>query len=134
MSGDGASARASAARRASPPDKDAGIFVAGKAEFLQQIQRPVTARPPSRVEPRLDIGQGRGETGQIGFLRQVLDRCAGLGKPLAGIGLHQPGGDAQQGRFARTVAPDEADPVAGRDRQSRAGKQRRRTEGQADVL
>ncbi len=74
------------------------------------------------VEPGLDIGEGRGETGQIGFLRQVLDRRAGLREALTGIGLHQPGGDAQQGRLARTVAADEADPVAGRDGQTRAGQ------------
>jgi hypothetical protein len=55
-------------------------------------------------------------------------------KPLAGIGLDLPGGDAQQSRFARAVAPDQADPVAGCNRQSRAGKQWRHTEGEADVL
>src|SRR6202011_2445043 len=108
-------------------------FVAGKTEFLEKIQRPVPTVRRSTVKSRLDISQGCAETGQIGFLRQVLDRCAGLSKPLAGIGLYQSGGDAQQSRFARTVPPDQADPVAGCNRQSRAGKQRRCTEGQTDV-
>ena len=110
------------------------VFVARKAEFLEQIQRAVATVRRRGVKPRLDISQGGAEAGQIGFLRQVLDRRAGLGEALAGIGLHQPGGDAQQCRFAGTVAPDQADPVAGGDGQPRAGKQRRHTEGQADVL
>jgi len=82
------------------------IFVAGKAEFLEQIQRAVPTVHRRAVKPRLDISQGCAETGQIGFLRQVLDGCAGLSKPLAGVGLCQSGGDAQQCRFARTVAPE----------------------------
>ena len=74
------------------------------------------------VEPGLDIGEGGGEAGQIGFLRQVLDRGARLSEALTGIGLHQSSGDAQQGRLARAVAAYEADPVAGRDGQTRAGQ------------
>ena len=50
------------------------IFVAGKTELLQQIQRPVPTVRRRAVKPRLDISQGCAETGQIGFLRQVLDR------------------------------------------------------------
>ena len=97
-------------------------FVAGEAEFLQQIKRPVMAVRRKSVEPGLDIGEGGGETGQIGFLRQLLDRRSRLRKAFAGLGLHQSGGDAQQGRFARAVVADEADPVAGRDGQTRAGQ------------
>ena len=58
----------------------------------------------------------------------------GWAKRSPASGWHQPGGDAQQRGFARAVAPDQADAVAGRDRQPRAGKQRRGPEGQADVL
>ena len=133
MSGEGASARASAAVCFAAGQRHR-IFVAGKTEFLQQIQRPVPTVRRRAVKPRLDISQGCAETGQIGFLRQVLDRCAGLSKPVAGIGLYQPGGDAQQCRFARAVAPDQTDPVAGCNRQHRAGKQRHHTEAEADVL
>ena len=74
------------------------------------------------LEPGLDIGEGAGEASLIGLLRQVLDRCAGLDETLTGIGLHQSGGHAQQGRLARAVAADEADSVAGRDSQTGAGK------------
>ena len=83
--------------------------------------RPVTAVRYS-VKPGFDIGEGGGEAGEIGFLRQVLDRRPRLSEAFAGIGLHQSGGDAQQGRFARAVVADQADPVAGRDGQTRAGQ------------
>jgi hypothetical protein len=82
----------------------------------------VTAFRRCIVKPSLDIGEGGGEAGQIGFLRQVLDRRLRLSEVFAGIGLHQSGGDAQQGRFARAVAAYEADPVVGRDGQTRAGQ------------
>ena len=62
-----------------------------------------------------------------------MDRRPRLSEAFSGIGLYQSGGYAQQGRFAGAVAPDEADPVAGRDGQARAGQERRRPEGQADV-
>jgi hypothetical protein len=48
-----------------------------------------------RAKPRLDIGQGVREAGQIRFLRQIVDCSAGLGEAIPGIGLHQPGRNAQ---------------------------------------
>ena len=134
MSGEGASTRARAARRASPPDRVAGRFVAGQAELLQQIAGAVAVGVGFGDQPGLDIGEGGGEAGQIGFLRQIADGGAGLGEAAAGIRLHQAGGDAQQGGFARAVAPDQAHPVAGRDGQSGAGQQRRGAEAEADIL
>ncbi len=86
------------------------------------------------VKPGIDISESGAEPGQIGFLGQVLDRRPRLSEAFSGIGLYQSGGYVQQGRFAGAVAPDEADPVAGRDGQARAGQERRRPEGQADVL
>ena len=82
----------------------------------------MTAARRCIVKPGLDICERGDEAGQIGFLRQVLDRRPGLGEAFAGIGLHQRGGNAQQGRFARAVAAYEADAVAGRDGQTRAGQ------------
>ena len=123
--------------------RGAARLAAGKRAGSSSPERPSSlSRYSARWRPsavrgaktRLDIGQRGGEPGQIGFLRQIVDRRAGLGEALSGIGLDEPGGDAQQGRFARAVAPDEADPVAGRDGQPRAGKQRRHPEGEADVL
>ena len=62
------------------------------------------------AKPRLDVGEGVREAGQIRFLRQIVDCGAWLGEAIPGIGLHQPGGNAQQGGFAGAVAPDQADP------------------------
>jgi hypothetical protein len=52
-----------------------------------------------------------------------VDCGAGLSEAIPRIGLHQPGRNAQQGRLAGAVAPDQADPVVGRNGQLRAGKQ-----------
>jgi hypothetical protein len=57
------------------------------------------------VKPRLDIGQGGGEAGQIGFLRQIADRGAGLGEAMPRIRLHQPGRNAHEGRLTGAVRP-----------------------------
>jgi len=47
---------------------------------------------------------------------------------------YQPGGDALQGGLAGTVATNQADPIAGCNGESRAGKRRRCHETQADLL
>ena len=76
---------------------------------------------------RLYISESCAEAGQIGFLRQVLDGSARLCEAFSGIGLYQPGGDALQGGLAGTVATNQADPIAGCNGESRAGKRRRCT-------
>jgi len=92
-----------------------GVFGARKAEFLEEIQRPVMTVRRRGVKPGIDISESRAEPGQIGFLGQVLDRRPRLSEAFSGIGLHQSGGNAQQGRFAGAVTAHETDPVAGRD-------------------
>jgi hypothetical protein len=67
-------------------------------------------------------------------LRQIVDCGAGLGEAIPGIGLHQPGRNAQEGGLTGAVAPDQADPVTGGDGQLRAGKQGRNSKGETDVL
>jgi len=59
---------------------------------------------------------------------------AGLGEAIPGIGLRQPGRNAQQGGLAGAIAPDQADPVAGHNGQLRAGKQGCDPKGHDDVL
>ena len=86
------------------------------------------------VKPCLDIGERCREQRQIRLLRQIADGGARLGEAAAGIRLHQAGGDAQQGGLARAVAPDQAQPVAGRDRQSGAGQHRCGAKTEADIL
>ena len=86
------------------------------------------------IQAGFDVFQRGGVAGEVGFLRQIADGCAGLGEAAAGIGLDQAGGDAQQGRFAGSVAADKADPVAGGDGDAGAGQQRRGAESQGDIL
>ncbi len=88
----------------------------------------------ARAEPGLDIGQRRGEAGEVRLLRQIADGRAGLHEARAAVGLDQAGGDLQQRRFARAVAADQADALARRHRQLDARQQRRAAEGQRDVF
>ena len=46
------------------------------------------------------------------FLRHITQAQARLAPDLAGIGLNLAGDDAQQARFAGSVAPDQANPLA----------------------
>ncbi len=114
MSGDGARTRASAARRASPPDRVAGILGAGQAELFQQVAGAVAIGVGRRTQPGLDIGErggdsrtGRAPAAGSGWWR----RAARSGVPASGC--NQAGGDAQQRGLAGAVAPDQAHPVAG---------------------
>ena len=74
MSGSGASTRASAARRASPPERSRRLLVAGEAERAEQILRAMAI--VARRKPRLDIGERRREAGEVRLLRQIADRRA----------------------------------------------------------
>ena len=133
MSGSGANARASAARRASPPESAAGSSSPVSPSCLQQIARAVADRRPRRRAPprhRRASWQTRKNPAPAadGGSRRRAGRSV---RPIRG---HQPGGNAQQGRFAGAVAADEADAVAERYRQPCSGKKRGGPESQVDVL
>ena len=81
-----------------------------------------------------DIGERRVEPVEIGLLRQIANSGPRLQKTLARIGLDQAGGDLEQSRFARTVAPDEAKPLARPEREFGVDKQRRAAEAQTKRL
>ena len=89
------------------------IFLPGEAELLQEIAggMGVVARP----QPGLDIGQRGGETREIRLLRQVAHQRSGLHENGATVRFDQPRRDFQQGRFARSVAPDQRHALTGRD-------------------
>ena len=112
----------------------AGVFLAGQAELFQQIAGAVAVFVGFGDQPRLDIRQRGREAGQVRLLRQIANGGAGLGEPATGIRLHQAGGNAQQGGLAGAVAADQAQPIAGGDRQTRAGQNGRGPEAEADVL
>ena len=109
-----------------------GVLAAVEPELLQEIARLVAV--VAGAEAGLHIGERRCGAGEIGLLRQIAHGGARLQEARAAVGLDQPGGDLEQGRLARAVAADQADALAGRDRQLDAGEQRRAAEGQRDVL
>ena len=126
MSGAGASARAIAARRASPPEsappprrRQARVVAADTAPGARR--HPARARPPHKS----NVVVASAKSGSCGRYRMVDTR---LQETRAVIRLDQSGCDAQQRRFARSVAPDQAQPLARRDREIDAGEQRRSTE------
>jgi hypothetical protein len=72
--------------------------------------------------------------GDLRLLQHHGDTNAGLQEAVAGVGLHQAGQDAQKGRLAGPVAPDEAGPHAGLQAQVDAVEQGGRTIGEAHIL
>ncbi len=73
------------------------------------------------------------KAGHVRLLRQIGEARGRLDEAASAIRIRQPGRDAEQGRFARSVAPDDGDPVAGGNRQLRPVQKRRAAEGQRDV-
>ena len=112
----------------------ARVLGAGQPELFQQVACAVLVGAAASGQAGFDILQRGREAGKIGLLWQIADGGAGLGEAPAGIRLHQARGDPQQGRFAGAVAADQADPVAGGNRQTGTGQQRRGAEGEGDVL
>ncbi len=110
ISGEGASTRASAARRASPPESTRGVFVAGEPELLDQIARLIMV--VAGAEAGLDIGQRRLVVAEVRLLRQIADGRARLHEAAAAVCFDDAGGDLQERRFAGAVAADQADPLA----------------------
>ena len=105
------------------------VFLAGEAEGFEEIARAV--RIVARRQPGLDEGSGGREAGEVRLLRQVADGHRRLEEAAAAVGLDQPGGDLEERRLARAVAPDQAQALARADRQLGAVEQRRAAEGQA---
>ena len=97
------------------------VLLASKAKAFQQLPREIGI--VERREPGLDIGHDGREVGKVGLLRKVSQARAGLEKALAGVEVDLSGGDLEQGRFARAIASDKAQPRAGRDRQIDAFEQ-----------
>ena len=108
-----------------------GVLGAVQAEGFQQGADAVGV--VARAEAGFSIGEGGFEAGEIRLLRQVAHGGAGLDEALARVLIDQAGGDFQQGGFARAVAADQAQPVAGRDGNIRPAQQRRGAEGEVDV-
>ena len=108
------------------------ILIASEAQLLQQITGLVglVAGP----EPRLDVIHDCGEAAEIGLLGQVAHGGVGLEEAHALVRLGLGGGDAQKGRFARTVAADQRQPLAGRDGNLRPLQQGLAADGEFNAL
>ena len=83
-----------------------GVIIAMQPELLQNI--PGLIAIVTRTEPRFDIGQRGGEARKVRLLRQVANGGPGLHETAAAVRFDCPGGDLQQRRFPRAVAPDQA--------------------------
>ena len=85
------------------------------------------------AQARQDIVQRRGEARHVRFLRQEGQPGRGLLETRAAIRCREPRGDLHQRRFPRSVAADQRDAVARRNRQLRLLEQGRAAERQANV-
>jgi len=102
-----------------------------QAQLRQQVLGAVGI--VARRQPRLDVGKGRRELRKVRLLGQIAHGGAWLHEPLPGVGLDEAGGDLEQRRLARPVAPDHAQPLALRDGKLGPLQQRRAAKGQVDV-
>ena len=71
---------------------------------------------------------------EIGLLRQIAQRNAGMHAARAAVRLDQPRRDLHERGFARAVAPDDADAVAFGHGQARILQKRRAAEGECYIL
>ena len=108
-------ARASAARRASPPDSVVGAPVAGKAETVQHSIDPVQGVLIVGGQALRDEVMDATRSRRRRFLRQICDPCARLEKAFAVVRQDLPGQQLHEGGFAAAVASDQAHLVAPRD-------------------
>ena len=101
------------------------------AEFLHQ--RPRAIGIVLLAEAGEDEIGDRREGGEIRLLLEIAHLGAGLREPAAAVRLDVAGGDLQQRRLARPVAPDQRDPFARGDRQFRPVEKGMTAERQVDV-
>ena len=115
-------------------------FAAGKTpgiggrvdpEFRHHRSRRV--RVVEFAEPAKDIVVGGRKPGRVRLLRQVGEARRRLDEASSTVRRDLPRRNAKQGRFARTVAPNDSDAVTGGNRQVRAVQKRRAAERQNGV-
>ena len=126
--------------REGPHERGAPGLAAGKRsrppvgidpELLHQRPRAIgivlLAEPAENIFG--DVLEGR----KVGLLLQIGHARAWLGEAGAAVGLDIAGGDLEQRRFARSIAPDEGDALPWRDRQLGAVQQRVAAQSQTNV-
>ena len=91
--------------------RDAAVPLVGG----EGLGHPVEVGGPA-ADRRAEVGRGHEDRVEVGLLGEQAERQAALAQDLAPIGLVAARGEAQQRGLARAVRPNEADPVAERDR------------------
>ena len=127
--------------RAQDPDQSrAARFAAGETAGSASGSTPSSSIMALRrigvvevAKPGKDIVERGGEAGHVRLLRQIGEARGRLDEAASPVSRHLAGGDAKQGRFARSVAPDDGDPVASGNRQLRPVQKRRAAKRQASV-
>ena len=110
------SSRASATRLACPPDS-----VAVSASSSSPMPRRSSIASPRQASPTASRDRAGGEARR---LVEHPDPHAAAAADLTGFGFEVAGEHPQQRGLARAVDPDDADTVAGRDREREVGEQR----------
>ena len=85
------------------------------------------------AKPGKDIVERGGEAGHVRLLRQIGEARGRLDEAASPVSRNLTRGNAKQGRFARSVAPDDGDPVASGNRQLRPVQKRRAAKREASV-
>ena len=127
--------------RAQDPDQcRAARFAAGQTAGIGVRIDPKLGHHGSRrigvveiAKPGKDIVERGGEAGHVRLLRQIGEARRRLDEAASPVSADLARGNAKQGRFARSVAPDDGDPVAGGNRQLRPVQKRRAAKRQASV-
>ena len=117
--GSSISSRSSCSRRRSPPDRSATGSTArspgsrtARSSWAVAVARPCRGRPPAHLLDRLDDPQGARSSSSTSWESSAGARCPASDSPPRSGG-RSPGEQPQQGRLARAVDADDADPVAG---------------------
>ena len=107
------------------------VLLAGEAQFAQQIGAAV--RIIRRAEAGLNVIQNGCMGREVRLLREIADRGAGLHPALALVRLDHAGGDLEERRLARAVAPDERHALALGDGEFGIFENGPAAEGEADA-
>ena len=110
----------------------AGVLIAGQAKFVEQVERAVMVVVGAHAG--LDIGQRCRLDRHVRLLRQIAHGGVGLEKAQAAILFKLAGGDFQQRRFARSIAPDKAQALARSDAQAGPFQKRLAAKRQTNIL
>ena len=108
------------------------LLFAGQPQMFEKIgdAMQVVGRP----QPCFHISAHIGEAVHVRHLWQIADSCKGMFENLARCRFHHTGSNLEQGRFTRTITPDQRDAVAFAHRKACILQKRRAPEGELDLV